>query len=82
MAKVMCEECYWHGMEEEMLQAPNPFKPKEAIIGCPNCKTINLLRYACSVANCWYPVSAGLVIDGVYKNICSEHARKEFERGL
>jgi hypothetical protein len=74
MKKVICEECDWHGLENEVLQAPNPFDPEDGVLGCPKCKSVNEIVYTCIADNCWKPVSCGTPTVGGYMNTCGKHA--------
>ena len=69
MSKLICEECDWHGQDEDMLTAINPFDKDDTIIGCPKCFAINTLLPACDVPECWQVVSCGTPTPGGYKKL-------------
>lgn len=73
MKKCVCEECNWHGLEDDLLKAPNPFDSKVDIIGCPECKQVESLLYACDEDGCWNKVSKGLPTPDGYKVFCHKH---------
>lgn len=73
--KRVCTECEWHGTEEQMLTAPNPFAGAEyeLIVGCPNCLEVETLRVACDEPDCWKLVTCGTLTKSGYRSTCGDH---------
>ena len=78
--KVVCEECDWHGMSDELLTAPHPFDLEDVLTFCPHCKQVRCTLLACDEPGCWGEVTCGTpVIHGVsegYRQTCSKHVPK------
>lgn len=75
MTKQVCSDhrCGWHGTSDEVLQAPNPFDPKDELWGCPKCKQVNLLYLACDEPECWEMVQCGTPTPTGYRQTCWRH---------
>ena len=85
--KVKCDErhCGWHGLDDEILIAPNPFDSDEMLQGCPNCKQVNCMLVVCDEPDCWSEVSCGWpTLDGEpcnsgtgngYQQTCGKHMK-------
>lgn len=58
-SKLICLECGWAGREEDVLTAPNPFRPDETIYGCPKCREANQITQGCQIGDCAERPSAG-----------------------
>lgn len=84
--KRICNECGWHGREQELLRAANPFirpgEPAEELIGCPGCRQPNTIGVACDEFDCWELATRGSSVesgmkDGVdgsnYRVTCRRH---------
>lgn len=71
--KCVCEHCGWNGLEDDLLMAPNPFMTTYNIAGCPECKQVECLRYACDHEGCWNKVSKGEPTDEGYRVTCYQH---------
>lgn len=73
--KVKCSErsCGWHGTEAEVLTAPNPFDPADTLTGCPQCKGLETVIYACDEPGCRAAASCGTVTPDGYRSTCGEH---------
>jgi hypothetical protein len=72
--KFTCDECYWNGLEDELLRAPNPFEPGDVIVACPKCKAMgDSVSLACDEPGCWRPVSCGTPTPGGYRQTCGHH---------
>jgi hypothetical protein len=71
--KVTCD-CGARLQEDQLLTCEITHKGKELghIVVCPECHGWNC-RYACSVKDCWKPISAGLIKDGKYVHVCTRH---------
>ena len=74
--KLKCMElkCTWHGLQERLLIASNPFNKNEEIYGCPKCQSINSLALACDEPGCWQSVTCGTPTEDGYRNTCGKHA--------
>lgn len=70
--KQVCEECGWHGREDELLWATSPFAD-EQISACPHCKTVESTRAACDERDCWDLVSCGTPTPNGYRSTCGKH---------
>ena len=57
MPKLICEECGWTGVEEEVLTEMNPFMLEAICYGCPECKEIEPFILACKHEGCWKPAT-------------------------
>lgn len=75
--KLICTECGWHGTTDMMLEAPNPFMPDDVVTGCPDCRAVSCLVFACEHADCWREVSCGTPTPSGYAQTCGEHAPTE-----
>lgn len=71
--KMRCNDCDWRGSETEMLTAPNPFDPTVHVTGCPRCKDIGTLLYACDELDCWKDASCGFPTTTGYRHTCGKH---------
>jgi len=78
MRKVICDDhdCFWTGVEGEILHAPNPFDPNNILNGCPLCRQINTIVYACDEPDCWCEATCGTPIDDGYRQTCGGHRPK------
>jgi len=74
--KVICDECGWHGQEEEMLIAKNPFDESENVNGCPKCKSVDSMLVACDEPGCWKQTSCGTPTPDGYRTTCGQHCPK------
>lgn len=72
--KVVCDDCRWCGLMAEVLTTENPFDPGDALLGCPACKQVNTIRYACDEPDCWKAVTCGTPTNTAYRNTCGQHA--------
>jgi hypothetical protein len=81
--KVLCDEhrCGWHGLQAEVLQTPNPFDPSDMLDGCPACKSINTIRYACDEPDCWREATCGSPTETGYRQTCGQHMPRRNEFG-
>lgn len=72
--KVVCSEyrCNWHGMDDEILRAPNPFEDGETLYACPKCKGVGSVVVACDEPGCWKEATCGTPA-GVYRRTCGKH---------
>ena len=77
--KVKCSgrRCNWHGTDDEVLEAPNPFDENDVITGCPKCKQVDTTVYACDEPGCWADVCSGVATKTGYRSTCHEHVPKE-----
>lgn len=73
--KIICDEirCDWRGYVGEELIAVNPFDLDEDIRGCPQCKSINTIVYACDEPGCWNRASGGEPYKDGYRWYCYKH---------
>ena len=71
--KCVNRNCKWTGRVTEVMESPNPFNAEDTIVGCPKCKDVNCLVYACDFEGCWKNVSSGTPTCDGYKNTCYEH---------
>lgn len=74
--KVKCQECDWVGFVAEVLTAPNPFNAEDSVNGCPQCKSVDSITYACDEPDCWREVSCGTPTPEGYRSTCGEHRPK------
>jgi hypothetical protein len=51
--KVICMACGWHGMEDRLLSARNPFRYDKTVRGCPGCGALDCFAAACDESGCW-----------------------------
>ena len=74
--KVVCSEfrCAWHGLEDAILRAPNPFDEGETIYACPKCKEVNSVVVACDEPGCWKEATCGTSTPTTYRRTCGKHA--------
>lgn len=75
--KLVCEECGWEGLTDDMLSAQNPWDATETITGCPVCKQPNCLVKVCDEPGCWRKVTCGTPVKGGYRNTCGVHRPKD-----
>lgn len=75
--KFVCDECDWHGLDDDRLVAPNPFNSSMTIYGCPACKEVDCCRVACDQDDCWEPAACGAATPDGYRSTCSKHRPKE-----
>jgi hypothetical protein len=71
--KYLCEECGWHGLSTDLLEAPNPFDPKYKCWGCPECKSIDHQCVACDADGCWKQATCGTPMPDKYWHTCGDH---------
>lgn len=76
--KVICNgrKCNWKGLEKDILTVPNPFEPRDTINGCPSCKNVDTIIYACDEPGCWEAVACGTSTPQGYRSTCGEHQPK------
>ncbi len=69
-----CVEC-GHLHEQDMWSsAPNPFDPKDTIIGCVSCYAANSLVVVCAAEGCsWTASGSSPDSDWVYRWTCRGH---------
>lgn len=70
---MVCEECDWHGTANTVLTATNPFDENSTISGCPQCKSVATMRYACDEPGCWLEARCGYPVKDGYRNTCAGH---------
>ena len=75
--KIKCYRCRWRGMEVEELTAPNPFDEEDILVGCPLCKRVDTMVWACDEHDCWSEVTCGTPTPNGYRSTCGHHAPKE-----
>lgn len=75
--KVKCNEyrCNWNGIESDVLMGINPFD-FSSVWGCPKCKEINTVVFACDELGCWGDVSSGTPTESGYRHTCRLHKPK------
>jgi hypothetical protein len=74
MTKWSCLECFWRGMDNELLVAPSPFDPDDTLLyACPECKDICNLRQACDYPGCWSEATCGWYDGQEYRQTCPKH---------
>lgn len=73
--KCVCSEyrCNWHGMESEVLTAPDPFNQGETLYACPECRTVGSVVEACDEPECWAESSCGTPTESGYRRTCGKH---------
>ena len=71
--KWRCQDCNEISIEQDLLHAPNPFKPSEVITGCPLCKSADGFDAICDVPGCESMVSCGTPTPDGYRHTCSKH---------
>ena len=73
--KVKCNDyrCGWHGTEDQILTAPHPFEEGATINGCPECKGVDCVIYACDEPGCWADVTCGTPTQDGYRSTCGKH---------
>ena len=72
--KINCQECGWHGLENELLSASNPFDVEDTIFACPECKIVeSTIVNACDEPGCWSDVSCGTPTPEGYRSTCGKH---------
>ena len=70
-----CRECDAYMHEVDMLTAPNPFDPKDTLVGCPNCKSVGSFREICDEAGCNDEATCGFPAkDSGYRRTCYDHS--------
>lgn len=74
--KWRCEDCGETCRDAEMLIAPNPFEPDDALVACPHCKEIGSLHAACYAEGCTKPASGGYPGGHGYRYVwtCWDHS--------
>jgi hypothetical protein len=71
--RYICNECYAHVEEGQQLTAPDPFRPGDMLVACPECREVNALRLCCDAPGCWSMVVAGTPTATGYRRTCHEH---------
>lgn len=73
--KVVCNEirCDWHGLDDEILRAPNPFEQGEVLYACPKCKEVGSIVVACDEPGCWKEATCGTPTENDYRRTCGKH---------
>lgn len=69
-----CKECANLLINEQLLQAPNPFAPEETLFGCPNCKSVEGFLPVCDEPDCERVATCGCPTETGYRNTCFEHS--------
>lgn len=79
VGKVVCSDrrCDWKGTDQELLRAKHPFMKNDTVSGCPKCKRINIVVYACEYSGCWERVTCGTSTENGYMSTCGEHQPKK-----
>jgi len=73
MDKGICRECGSRIELKDVLKAKNPFDEKEAIIGCPVCKSVDSIDTSCQVEGCWNLTTCGTPTKNGYMHVCGKH---------
>lgn len=69
-----CLDCNCIATANELLRAPNPFDPRQEIVGCPNCKAVDRFDRVCEVDDCNRTASCGWTDSkGTRHHTCGEH---------
>lgn len=73
--KWKCSEwrCGWHGDDEEILSAPDPFTTDGLIYGCPKCRTVESLVIVCDEPGCTAEGTCGWLSHTGYRRTCFKH---------
>jgi len=76
--KLVCHElrCMWHGLDTEVLRAPNPFQQGDELWGCPVCRDVGTLMQACDEPDCWELTTCGTNTPFGYRRTCGKHRPK------
>lgn len=74
--------CGWFGKDEDVLIAKNPFDPDDFVTGCPLCKQINTITYACDEEGCWADATCGTPTAAGYRRTCGKHMPKANKESL
>jgi len=71
-----CRKCGGYSHERMLLRAPNPFDPKDVLLGCPNCKSItDGFDEICDTPDCYANASCGFADKhGGHRRTCYEHS--------
>jgi len=72
-SKYVCKYCLHRLTDDDILRAPHPWIPRDFIMGCPACKSVDSLRAICDAENCWNEASHGAWTRDGYKNLCLNH---------
>jgi len=75
MDKFICSthRCDWHGFEDELLTAQNPFENGEILSACPKCKEVESAVIACDEPECWERAICGTPTENGYRWTCGKH---------
>jgi hypothetical protein len=65
--------CGWHGREDKVLKAPDPFTEGEELWACPDCKEVNGIIMACDEPRCWKEATCGTPTPAGYRHTCGQH---------
>jgi hypothetical protein len=71
--KVLCDDCYWHGLQNDLLIADHPFLFGRTVFGCPKCSEISDFPLACDEPGCWQEVTCGTPTPTGYRQTCYQH---------
>lgn len=69
----LCEECRNVCLEDELLDADNPFKPGWTVVGCPNCLEVSSMVGACDTEPCDKRGIMGTQTADGYRWTCYRH---------
>ena len=76
-----CTQCGAVMQDSEVLSAPNPFRPRDYVVGCPSCLSIETLAQACCKIGCdQFGVATAWTEEG-NRLFCSEHAAEQKGNG-
>ena len=70
-----CKCCDWIGKNDDLLRAPNPFRPEDEIVGCPKCQAVEDFFNVCDEPGCREESSCGFPTPSGYRRTCSKHSR-------
>lgn len=67
--------CGWHGNDDELLSAPDPFNPGETMYACPKCRETDIVS-GCDEPGCTKEGTCGWPSPSGYRRTCVDHWRK------
>ena len=65
--------CDWIGDDTQYLRALDPFNSGNEIIGCPKCRTINMIVAGCDEPGCTDFGTCGMPTQNGYRITCGKH---------
>lgn len=72
--RLVCTECGHRFPPGTVLIAAHPFDPKQTVLGCSQCFSVDHFRGTCDEQGCWDQDTTGMPTPTGYRRTCWKHS--------